>query len=169
MTTIRDQGAMTDLPALTNAENNVLTIQHLAKDIYYNFLELGGLLSENQDYGYWSSCGYESFRDFVEMLGLGSYSWVTRLIDLSRLVASQLLTQEEVCEIGVSKACLLLPCAKKGKLDDETKGLARDCTFTDLRIHLGHHIPNSEDGDEYLLCPRCGVDITLRPGMVKRR
>jgi len=166
--------------ALTRAEENTLTIQSLCKDIYHNFLELGGLLAENQDYDYWSQCGYESFRDFVEQLGVGSYSWATRLIGISRVVASQLLAEAEIMEIGVSKACLLLPHIKNGGLPEDIKLLARDCTFTDLRKELGHKIPMPEDSHYYVPCPRCGQDVdvlrcrcgqefSLNKNMIRRR
>ena len=153
--------------SLTEAERSEFLIVECCKDIKHRFLELGGLLADSQDKALWSE-HHESFRDFVELLGIGSYSWVTRLIDLSRVVATQLLTPDEVIEIGVAKACLLLPRAKKGVLDEDTKLLARNCTYVDLKIHLGHKIPE-EDCEEYLLCPRCGVDVTIRKGMIKRR
>ena len=154
-------------PALTEAERNEGLIRDLCGDIKLHFLELGMLLAFNQDRGLWSE-HHETFKDFIETLGIGDYSWVTRLVRMGRVVASQLLSKDELLEIGVSKTALLLPRIEKGELDEETKLLALVSTFQGLREHLGHTL-HGEDGDEFLLCPRCGVDITLRPGMVKRR
>ena len=160
---------MTELlaPPLTQAEQNEAVIRNLCGDIKMHFLELGMLLAHNQDQALWSE-HHESFKDFVETLGIGDYSWVTRLVRIGRVVASQLLSKDDLLEMGISKAALLLPQIEGHKLDEDTKLLALVCTFSDLREHLGHKFPGG-DGDEYLLCPRCGVDITLRPGMVKKR
>jgi len=141
----------------TKAEENVLAIQHLTRDLHYNFLELGRLLSENQEAAYWSQCAYGSFKDFVEMLGI-SYSFGTRLMGISRVVAQQLLTEEEVLEIGVSKTCVLLPLMAKGKLDDDTKELAKSAPYRELRQHIGHK--ETTLSIEYQIqCPRCGAGI----------
>ena len=155
------------LPQLTDAEQNELALVECCRNIHYNFLELGGLLVDNQDRCYWSANRHESFRELVEMLGI-SYSFGTRLMGISRVVAQQLLTQEEILEIGVSKACLLLPLATRGKLDDDTKELAKSCPYRDLRLHLGHNV-ETELSEEYLLCPRCGADFSFQKGMLRRR
>lgn len=158
----------TVLPRLTEAETNISLIADCCRDIKNRFLELGGLLAENQDKALWSQAGYERFKDFVEMLGIGSYSWVTRLISISRLVAAGAVSREELTEIGVSKCCLLVACNNKGKLDEATKALARDCTFVDLQKHLGYNLPN-DPPEEFVNCPRCGFDITIRKGMIQHR
>ena len=88
---------------------------------------------------------------------------------VAKAIVDNLFTKEEVVEIGVAKICLLLPHIKKGELSEEIKLLARDCSFNDLRKELGHNLTDPVDSDEYLLCPRCGVEITLMPGMIKRR
>ena len=155
------------LPKLSMAEENELALVDCCRNIHYNFLELGGLLVQNQDCCFWSANRHESFRELVEMLGI-SYSFGTRLMGLSRLVASQLLSKEEVVQIGVSKACLLLPLASRGKLDDDTKELAKSCPYRDLRIAIGHNV-ETELTDEYLLCPRCGADVSFNKGMIRRR
>lgn len=171
----------TTVPALTKGEENVLTIQGLVRDIALNYLELGGLLVENQEGAYWGASGSESFKDFIQQLGI-SYDWATRMMGLARVVAQQLLTKEEVLEMGVAKACLLLPCVKKGELNEDVKSLALVCTWNDLRKELGHNIPDPKDCEEYILCPRCGSDISpirvkcrcgeefaAKIGMIRRR
>ena len=155
------------LPALTDAQRNELALVDCCRNLHSSFLELGGLLVENESRAYWSENRHESFRELVEMLGI-SYSFATRLMGIARIVASQLLSKEEVLQIGVSKSCLLLPLASKGKLDDDTKELAKNCPYRDLRIHLGHNI-KEDDSTEYLLCPRCGADITFHKGIIRRR
>jgi len=167
METIGEGKIVTIDIGLTPAEQSEFLIADCCKDIKVRFLELGGLLADNQDRALWSE-HHESFKDFIELLGIGSYSWVMRLIDISRLVATQLLTKEEVLEIGVAKACLLLPRAKKGQLDDDIKELAKNAPYHELRLGLGHRLTEGESG-EYLFCPRCGVDITLHKGMIRRR
>ena len=151
----------------TDAEQNEDRIVTLCKNLHYNFLELGGLLVENERRAYWSANKHGSFPEFVEGLGI-SYSFGTRLMGISRIVAQQVLTEQEILEIGVSKACLLLPLFAKAELDAETKELAKHCPYRDLRLHLGHNV-ETELTDEYLLCPRCGADISFQKGMIRRR
>jgi hypothetical protein len=159
---------MQEVIPLSKAEENCLTIAGLVKKLHYDFLELGGLLLENQTQAFWSASGAESFKDFVQQLGI-SYDWATRLMGVAKVVVDNLFTKEEVVEIGVAKICLLLPQIKQGKLTEGIKLLARDCSFNDLRKELGHNLTDPEDLGEYLLCPRCGTEIDLKPGMVKRR
>jgi len=170
------------VPAVTKGQENCLLIASMVRNIALNYLELGGLLVENQENGYWGDSGHESFKDFIQDLGI-SYDWATRMMGLARVVTQQLFTKEEILDIGVSKACLLLPHVKKGKLDEETRLLARDCTFTDLRKQLGHNIKGIEDCEEYVLCRRCGSEInpinvkcgscgevfSVKIGMIRRR
>lgn len=167
MSNLEKHHTLSELPKLTKAEENILTTQHLVKDMHYSFLELGGLLLENQEAAYWSQCAYGSFQEFVEMLGI-SYSFATRLMGIARIVASQLLSKEEVLEIGVSKSCLLLPLLARGELDDDTKELAKSCPYRDLKLHLGHKVKD-EDSSEYLTCPRCGVEFSFQKDMLRRR
>ena len=154
------------IPQLTEAEKNELTIIELAKNIQENFWLLGGLLLENYGRGYWAANGHESFIEFVQMLGQG-YSWATRLMDMRRLERDGIFTKEEILEIGPSKMALLLPPAKKGILDEDTRLLARDCTFKDLQRQLRHKV-NNDESDEFLICPRCGVEITVFKGMIRK-
>jgi len=156
---------MTNLPSLTKAEENCIVCSELSKRICTDFLELGGLLLENYENAYWNvTC--ESFKDFVEMLGI-EYSRASRLMTMAKVVTQQLLTPEEIVEIGYSKTCLLLPKARKGELDEDTKLLARDCTFTDLRRELGHNIES--ESEEYINCPRCGEEFAVYRGMIHKR
>ena len=96
------------LPPLTDAERNELALVACCRNLHYSFLELGGLLVVNEERAHWAANRHENFRELVEMLGI-SYSFGTRLMGIARLVTSQLFTKEEIMEIGVSKACLLLP------------------------------------------------------------
>jgi hypothetical protein len=153
--------------SLTEAEKNELAIIACCHNLHDDFLQLGGLLLENYEKAFWSANKHESFKDFIGMLGIG-YSWATRLMGIAQIVAQQLLTQDEVKEIGVAKATLLLPYIKRGKLNEDIKLLAKNCPFNDLRKALGHNIKEGES-EEYLLCPRCGVDITFHKGMLRRR
>jgi len=138
----------------------------LIKHVKVNFIEIGRLLAENYDKAYWSQ-NHDSFKDFIEILGLGSYSWVTRLMDISRIVSHNILTEDEVLEIGVGKTCLLLPLLKDGGVDSDTIELAKACTTHDLRVKLGK-ATDDELSEEYLLCPRCGNKINFRKEMLRK-
>ena len=151
----------------TDAEQNELAVVYCCHNLHFSFLELGGLLVENEERAYWSANRHESFRELVEMLGI-SYSFATRLMGISRIVALQLLTTEEVMQIGVSKSTLLLPQFRKGEVDRDTIELAKHCPYRDLRLHLGHNVEN-ELSEEYVICTRCGADISFRKGMLRRR
>ena len=168
-------------PPLSKAEENCLRIAGLVKKMHYDFLELGGLLLENRTQGYWGASGAESYKVFIQQLGL-SYDWATRLVDIVENLVGKFLTKDEVVKIGVAKACLLLPCAKQGKLSEDIKLLAEHSTWNDLREALGHHLVEPKDDDLYMLCPRCGSEISpinvrcncgeqisIKLGMVKRR
>jgi len=153
---------------MTKAEENCLRITGLVKKLHYDFLELGGLLLENKDLAYWGASGCESFKDFVQQLGV-SYDWATRMVDICETLVDKFFTKDEIVEMGVAKACLLLPKAKKDGISEDLKLLARDCSWNDLRKELGHNLTDPKDLGEYLLCPRCGAEFDLLPGMVKRR
>jgi hypothetical protein len=152
---------------LTKAEENCAAIGGLVKRLQYDFLELGGLLLENRDKAHWRAAGAESFKDFIQDLGI-SYDWSTRLIGLAEVVAQQLLTTEDLVSIGVAKACLLLPHAKNGTLTEDQKLLAQNCTWNDLRKELGHNLTEKEI-EEYVVCSHCGFEMRLYPGMINRR
>ena len=153
---------------LTPAEANEIEIINLTKNAKITFLEIGGLLAENYDKGYWSQCGHESFREFVEALGIGSYSWCTRLIAIARIVAHNILTEDEVLEIGTAKTCLLLPRVIDGKLDTDLVALAKNCPYHTLRVELGQAKQEEELSEEYLLCPRCGARILFQQHLLRR-
>jgi len=163
---------------MTKAEENCLRIAGLVKKLHYDFLELGGLLLENQENAYWGEQA-ESFKDFVQQLGV-NYSWATGLMRVAKLVVDQILTKDELAEIGPAKAVLLLPSVKDGHLSDEVKAIARDGTYNDLRLTLGHNL-SEESGRVFMLCPRCanefeelacpkcGVSISVQRGMLRSR
>ena len=166
------------LPRLSEAEQNILAITSLCKDIFVDCLELGKLLLTNYELGYWSACGNESFRDMVEQLGI-SYSYATRYMGVADMVRQERLTPDELYKIGMSKAILLLSCERKGELTEEVKAIAMDAPYGDLRSHLGYD--GHEEVDRYIICqrcgreieqiicPRCNEDILLKKGMIRSR
>lgn len=143
----------------TQAESNTLLIQQLIRDAKLDFLKMGRALIVNQENAYWSSVGYESFKSFIEELGIGDYTWVTRLMNITRLVGSQ-LTEQDVLEIGVSKCALLLPAHKKGELTEEIIELAKDAPFSELRAELTGK--EYEPTEHFLICPRCGAEVPIK-------
>ncbi len=154
--------------ALTPAEQNERKTIELVADTKVNFLELGYLLVENQKHAYWSRNGHHSFAEYIETLGVGSKSWVYRLMQIAEVVSHNKLTEAEVMEIGVGKVCLLLSGLNDGKIDVDTIELAKHCPTYDLRIKLGKASDDEVVGEEYLLCPRCGQHITFRKEMIRR-
>lgn len=145
------------LPARTAAEDNILLTQQLVREIQRDFLQIGRLLSENQDNAYWSQCGHESFRDYVESLGAGSYSWATRIMGMARVVDQGLLTEAEAMEIGVAKLALLLPSAESG-FSEDIKALAKVAPLRDFKQALGHKV-TEVDPETSIDCPRCSFKI----------
>lgn len=158
----------TTLPRLTIGQENCLVLANKVKEIHKTFLEVGSLLIDNQQNGYWGETGAGSFKDFTEMLGIG-YSWATRLMNMWRVVTLQQFTESEVLEIGPSKMMLMLPHTADGKLTDDVKAIARDGTFMDLRKALGHNINDPKLSEEYITCPRCGEEFGFHQYMIKRR
>lgn len=153
------------LQQLSDGEVNCLAIYQTVREAKSNFLTLGLLLKENRDKAYWSSVAKcESFRDFCEMLGIGSYSWITRLIDIAEIVSAQLLTQTEIEEIGVTKAALLLPLVKREKLTDDILAVAKSGTTKDLRQML-YTKDETPQYDGFIICPRCAFQINYIKGM----
>lgn len=150
------------------AEENCQAIEKMVTKVHYDMLDLGELLWENCENGYWGYAGAESFKTYVQNLQV-SYDWATRMVDLIRQIKKGLLTREEILRIGVGKACLLLPHVKKGDLTDDMKSVAENGTWNDLREELGHHLTNPTDCQEFVHCPRCGGEFQLLPGMIERR
>ena len=165
-------------PPLTEAEKNVLAISSLCKDMITDCCELGKLLLENYEKGYWSAVGRESFPDFVQELGI-SYSYATRYMGVAQMIRDNQLTPEELYQMGMSKACLLLSSARKGQLTSEVKELAMVAPYGDLRERLGYD--GHDEVDRFVLCPRCGreieeircprcnEEIQLKKGMIRSR
>jgi hypothetical protein len=146
------------LPSLSKGEEQDLLIRQLSQHIELHFLELGGLLCEFYDGSLWLGLNYDRWADYVESLGIGSYNYVMSLISIARMVAVQIVTPDELAEIGYSKACLLAPLAKKDKLSREIIELAKCCTNRDLRLEIGYKVPDNES-DCRIICSRCGNEI----------
>ena len=136
-----------------DAQRNEIETRTLVANTQINFLRIGMLLMVNQDKALWSVVGHESFKDYIETLGIGSYSWVTRLVDMARVVATQQLSKEQVLEIGVSKMALLLPRLKSKTLEADMIELAKHCPVSDLREELG--MKSGQSGSD-CICNRCG-------------
>jgi hypothetical protein len=143
---------------LTDAEKNVVDTQHLVKHMKGCFIVIGGLLEANKKAAYWSVAGFESWRDYVEQLGIGSYANAMRLIQIYRVVSVRILSEEDVYEIGMAKTMMLLPLAENGNLTQDIISLAKNGTARDLRQQLGHKVTEN-DGRHSVTCSRCGEVI----------
>jgi hypothetical protein len=146
---------MTDL---TPAEQNVVATIELGKSIQTSFLALGGLLKINHDNAYWSVTGYGTWKDYLEQLGIGSYSQAMRMIQVYEIVSARILSAEDVKEIGLTKTMLLLPLAAEGNLTEDLILLARNGTARELRQELGHKVPHNNPKHS-VICSRCGYEV----------
>ena len=153
----------------TDAEQQALdhkdAIIALARSATITFLEMGRLLWVARKEAHQFVLHMESFAEYVEGLGLpmpNSYSWACRLIGIhEQLALKNKLPAEELLEMGVSNASLLVPLARKVKrLDPEIVAAAKMFSFRHLQEELGRQSPEgeTEESDE-LHCPRCGEQL----------
>ena len=143
------------LPQLTNADTNEEALRKYCQEVKRHFLIIGTLLLESYDNAYWSNWG--SFADLVESLGIGSYSTATRMMGVAKLRRRNVLTDAEICEIGISKCFLLLPRARDGEISDGLKEIAKQGTVQDLKEELGYE--DKQIVEQSINCPRCGAEI----------
>jgi hypothetical protein len=143
------------LPDLSRGEALDLTVKQLIRHMKVHFLEVGGLLAELHEGAWWTACGFDRWQDYVESLGIGSYEYVMGLIGISKMMAAQVMTIDELNEVGYSKACLLVPLHNKGKLSAEIISLAKTGTNLDLRKEIGYRVPENDENCR-ISCPHCG-------------
>lgn len=144
----------TSIP-LTPAESNTVDTQHLARHVKACFVRLGGLLKANKENAWWSQSGFETWRDYVEQLGIGGQSTASRLIAVYKLCAGAQISEKDVLEIGLEKMKLLLPLANKGGLTADVIELAKASPKRDLMEFLGLKVPHN-DSNHSVTCSRCG-------------
>jgi len=149
---------VSDSIQLTDAEKNTVDTQHLARHVKACFVRLGGLLHANKEHAYWSLSGFETWRDYVEQLGIGGQSTASRLIAVYKLCAGAQISEEDVLEIGLEKMKLLLPLANKGGLTADVIHLAKASPKRDLMIFLGLKVPHN-GSNHSVTCSRCGCEI----------
>jgi hypothetical protein len=146
------------LPDLSKGESLDLTVRQLIRHMAIHYLEVGGLLAEIYEGKMWSVSGYDRWKDYVESLGVGSYTYVMSLISISKMIAAAVLSREDLDEIGYSKVCLLVPLINKGKITDEILSIARTGNNRDLRIAVGYKV-SENDGDCSVICSNCGFEL----------
>lgn len=149
---------VTDSFDLTPAEQNVVNTQHLARHMEGCFVLMGRLLKTNRDNAYWSLAGYETWKDYVEQVGIGSPNTASRLIQIYSVVEDKILTEAEVQAIGVTKMKMLLPTIKDGQVDPGLLDIATHGPISDLATALGRP-PKDKNRAFKIICPRCGVEI----------
>ncbi len=140
------------------AERNEIETRERCAQIKTDFLEVGRLLYTNFTESYWSLCGHSNFSDYLESLGIWSRSRLSQLMHVSMSVATQVLNEADVLEMGVENAIALLPSIRKGELTNDLVEVAKSGSTRELREVLGHKA-NENDLDCYLDCPRCGTRI----------
>jgi hypothetical protein len=139
------------------AEQNEIETRERCEDIKSNFLEVGRLIYANFLNAYWSQCGHESFWDYIEELGIGSQSWVSRLMGIVQCVDTKVLVEADVLEMGVTNAGYLLPAIHRGELTEDLVMTARTGSQRELRKVLGYKGNNNKDYSIH--CPNCGEVI----------
>jgi len=138
------------------ADANTLLIEQFSRSLKIHFVILGGLLCECADNAHWTQDNkWDSFSDFAESLGVGSYTTITRMMQVYRVATSQQLTLAEIIEIGRSKMYYLVPILRKGGMSDEVKAIALTGTVKSLREELGHKVVESIHREVH--CPNCGA------------
>jgi len=144
-----------------DAYTRQLHLKQFGQRVKADVLEIGRLLWEGYKAGDWSVLRYESFKAYIEELELPfSYSWTTQLMRIyGELIEGKGLAPAVVEEIGVTKAAMLLPAARHGKLTEELIEAAKMAPANELAEDLGYHRPQRDE--QYSIdCPRCGVQIT---------
>jgi hypothetical protein len=91
-------------------------------------------------------------------LGAGSRSKLSRIRDIAMCVDTQLISEADVLEMGISKAQLILPIVRDGGLTDELLSVAIHESERGLREYLGHKVPDWDHGFT-IDCPMCGYTI----------
>jgi len=147
------------LTLLTPAEQNEVETQELCHNIKSNFLRVGFLLYENLTHAYWSLCGHHSFSDYLESLGIGSRSQLSRLTYLAACSVTQVLREDDILEMGMSNAIALLPAVRRGNLTQDMVEVAKCGSNRELRAYLGHKL-NENDHGYSVTCPHCGFEIS---------
>src|SRR4030042_7039298 len=140
---------------LSPAEANMQRTPDLCRDIKANFLEVGRLLYENFQMGFWSTV-WDCWSDYLDSLGIASRSWLSRLVNLAMCLDTHLLREADVIEMGVTNAIMLLPSCRDGTINGEKIAAAKSGSTRQLREALGHK-GNENDRDYYVDCTHCGV------------
>jgi len=159
---------LTDMPEPEKtAWHNRLHIMQLAQTAQSTFLKMGALMYKAQEAGEWTILHYESFREYIDDLGLpmsNSYSWATRLIGIYEFLAVKMGIPEKILiEIGVAKLTRLLPAAREDRLTMEMLEQAKALSDLDLRETLGHNVGGGGDTKpDIIVCPRCGESFNQR-------
>ena len=143
------------------AWENRVHIMQLAQSAQSTFLKMGSLMYKAREDADWTILSYESFKEYIEDLGLpmqNSYSWATRLIGIYEYLAVKMNIPEKILiEIGVAKLTRLLPLARDGALTMDMLEQAKILSDLDLRAMLGHDVEGGgEAKPDYVVCPRCG-------------
>ena len=149
-----DQG----MTRVEQAQDNFIQIQALVIITEKSFITLGKLLYECKEHGYWSDIGRESFQELTEEAGI-SYSLATRLTGIyEQFILLLGKTEQELLDIGVSKAIVLLPALRSGAVKEEFMEQARELTVRDLKIELGQKVTET-DAQHFIVCKRCGEKL----------
>ncbi len=120
-----------------------------------NFLEIGRLLKANKDNAWYSTCGHETFSNYVESLGLRK-SNAYKIMAIYEFQTSGKLTQEQILEIGISKTDELV--SFKGELTPEIIEVAKHAPVRDFREHLGKAVVEN-DAESAIICTNCGYKL----------
>lgn len=140
---------------LSPAELNEQTTRELHGKIENNFLDIGILLVENRDKKYWSMCGHESFKEYLESLGFHDVSKAYVLMEIATYEAMGLWTREDLKEMGITRARRILPLARSGEDWEDWK--IRAMTLSDRELRKARNFKVVENDERYtIVCQHCG-------------
>lgn len=157
---------MTDL-SLNLAEQTLYAIYAVKDDIEQQFIRLAELLYECQSKGYYTSAGFDRFKDFASSIGL-EWTKATRLVKIGEYVLTQRISKDAVKQIGYEKMTYLLPKFKDGTITEENIEFCKVAPQSDVRREFGYKMPDDES-NQFLNCTHCGAEIEFHKSMLRRR
>ncbi len=130
-----------------------------------NLLLAAGKLSQSQDMGYWLQLGgghsHDKFKDYIDSLGGPSYSYMTRVMNVTRVIGQGNYTAADVDEMGLSCAIALLPVIKKGEMTSEIFQAALTGSVSELMAMI-KGTPTTTEDRPFIVCTRCGEHLNAK-------
>ena len=140
-------------------------IREKIQSVKGNLLLAAGKLAQSQDMGYWKQLGgghaYDKFKDYIDSLGGPSYSYMTRIMNVTRTIGYSQYTAAQVDEMGLSCAITLLPLIRKGEVTPQILHAALTGSVSELKATIKGTPALTEDRP-FIVCPRCGEELNAK-------